>query len=58
MVTYFIYSQALSVSDRCCAGTRFGVSPVSCCGVELGDEFAVGGTCGGEVLVALGQLQA
>ena len=44
--------------DRCCAGIRSGVSPVSCRGVELGDEFAVGGARGGEVLVAFVELQA
>jgi hypothetical protein len=34
------------------------VLSVSCRGVELGYEFAVGGACGGEVLVAFVELQA
>ena len=48
--------EEFSLRDRCCAGTRFGVSPVSCRGVELGDEFAVGGARGGEILVPFIQL--
>ena len=41
---------------RCKRDTR--VSSVSRCGVELRDEFAVGGARGGEVLVAFGELEA
>jgi hypothetical protein len=40
-----------------CNTTR-GVSSVSCRGVELGHEFAVGSACGSEVLVAFLELEA
>jgi hypothetical protein len=37
---------------------RSGVSPVSCCGVELRHELAVGGPGRGEVFVAFLELAA
>ena len=43
---------------RCGASTGCGVSSVSCRGVELGHELAVGGAGGGEVLVAFFELEA
>src|SRR5271169_6547950 len=43
--------------DRCGATTWAGVSPGSGCVVELGHEFAVGGTGGGEFFAAFFELQ-
>ena len=44
--------------DRCGASATRGVSSVSCRGVELGHELAVGGARGGEVLAPFVELQA